>query len=266
MSDSRGGCQLAAVPPTLTVAQATGRGFTGLTHSAPEGAGAACRTGGGRRIHGRHRTPGLTGLVQPVPVAGNTSGPRSATLVAERAEPVWRGSASGTGLVPRRRRRPGALCFPGLPWPLPGLFSSAASRTVFLGRFPWPRCSLGARVQVARRCFPGHAAPLGARAAADGLTPLRCCQAGLSGGSSCAAYRIRERASRANCLVYGSDLIVIVSIPQHSGHVSADAVPGKVMSRPKYPRRASELAGFATRRALPHSMPSGQPPVQKGHQ
>src|SRR5262249_56455886 len=26
--------------------------------------------GGGRRIHGRHRTPGLTGLVQPVPVTG----------------------------------------------------------------------------------------------------------------------------------------------------------------------------------------------------
>ena len=130
MSDSRGGCQLAAVPPTLTVAQATGRGFTGLTHPrrqapevlvpggagrapVPRGAGAACRTGGGRRIYGRHRTPGLTGLVQPVPVPGNTSGPRSATFVAACAEPD--GAARlPVPLVPRRGRRPGALCSP--PW------------------------------------------------------------------------------------------------------------------------------------------------------
>src|SRR6266700_2262113 len=142
MSDSRGGCQLAAVPPTLTVAQATGRGFTGLTHPrrqapevlvpggagkapVPRGAGAACRTGGGRRIYGRHRTPGLTGLVQPVPVPGNTSGPRSATFVAAYAEPD--GAARlPVPLVPRRGRRPGALCSPLpargslLPAPRPG--------------------------------------------------------------------------------------------------------------------------------------------------
>src|SRR5712691_3007627 len=130
MSDSRGGCQLAAVPPTLTVAQATGRGFTGLAHPrreapevpVPRGAGkrrcrealgSACRTGGGRRIYGRHRTPGLTCLVQPVPVAGNTSGPRSATFVAVRAEPD--GAARlPVQQVPHRGRRPGALCSPFL--------------------------------------------------------------------------------------------------------------------------------------------------------
>src|SRR6266571_9286727 len=127
MSDSRGGCQLAAVPPTLTVAQATGRGFTGLTHPlaerrwevlAPGGAGAACRTGGGRRIHGRHQTPGLAGLVQPVPEAGNTSGPRSATFVAARAEPA--GAARlPVPWMPRRGRRPGALCFPRPAFPRP---------------------------------------------------------------------------------------------------------------------------------------------------
>src|SRR6266705_4133539 len=58
MSDSRGGCQLAAVPPTLTVAQATGRGFTGLTHPLAERRWEVLAPGGARK-YWRREAPGL---------------------------------------------------------------------------------------------------------------------------------------------------------------------------------------------------------------
>src|SRR5215469_11683701 len=70
MSDSRGGCPLAAVPCSVlgTRRGALHRPGTGWHREVP---GPGRREGGGRRIHGRHRTPGLAGLVQPVPAMGS---------------------------------------------------------------------------------------------------------------------------------------------------------------------------------------------------
>jgi len=68
---------------------------------------------GGRRIHGRHRTPGLAGHVQPAPVAGSTSGFRGAQLSCGRCPPAA-AYPSRTGWWACCGSRPGASCRPAL--------------------------------------------------------------------------------------------------------------------------------------------------------
>src|SRR5215831_11908908 len=99
MSDSRGGCPLAAVPCSVLGLRrgALHRPGTGWYREVP---GPGRREGGGRRIHGRHRTPGLAGLVQPVPATG--SPPVPAVLAALG----WAGGPL--------REAPGGFFFPAL--------------------------------------------------------------------------------------------------------------------------------------------------------
>src|SRR5271166_1167870 len=94
MSDLRGGCPLAAACVKRFVAACPR-----LAHHRSPSLPLACARAtvlnhwvrrlswpgisDGRRIHGRHRTPGLTGLVQPVPVAGSAHGAARAGLLRE---------------------------------------------------------------------------------------------------------------------------------------------------------------------------------------
>ena len=108
--------------------------------------------GGGRRIHGRHRAPGLTGLVQPVPVwpASHPAGARRcARPSGGHAPPRVRGAR------PHGRR--------------PGVFISAASPiSVASRRLPrLPVRQPAALSPVARSWCRAGARPAG-------LKPRRC--------------------------------------------------------------------------------------------
>src|SRR5271166_3423087 len=103
MSDLRGGCPLAAACVKRSVAvhprqRITGRSIelTGsdLTWVAGLMAAALARgicQGGGRRIHGRHRTPGLTGLSSRSPRRALLNG----AINMSAPWPGWRGRGPG---------------------------------------------------------------------------------------------------------------------------------------------------------------------------
>jgi hypothetical protein len=82
--------------------------------------------GGGRRIHGRHRAPGLAGLVQPVPVW-----PASHHAEQDERAPARRARAAADARHPARREAPGGLYFPAAFPEFPGIAWQ------FPPRIPW---------------------------------------------------------------------------------------------------------------------------------
>jgi hypothetical protein len=204
MSDSRGGCQLAAVPcssPAIPAGAHTGQaqartvGQPRVLVWAPQS--------GGRLIHGRHRTPGLTGLVQPVPVAGCTSG------LAERNE----SGAVRTALL-------GATCLlagPGVPLrEAPGGSYFPARRGRHQPRYPALRDQpMG---PCPRRPRHGHIHRLTCPATAPELQ--RCCTTGPAGLTGAA----NEPGGRPSFMIWVPGVVhLILRYPDHERRGSAPA-------------------------------------------
>jgi hypothetical protein len=213
---------------------------------APGGAGAACRPGGGRRIHGRHRTPGLTGLVQPVPVAGNTSGPRSATSSLRRGALDRVPQLPGPWLWCPSREPPGGFLRSGYGIPL---------RTQHRVSGDYVLLSVGINFAVGRiTCAaPGHGLSYDA---VLGVTFVSRCNSGRGTGLDVRRGGTLSVSCWVILWLLHRLMVFLLSPCEHRFR------PGNVLTRCPHP--APEPSGFPFRRVLPHSL-SGHP-VQRGQQ